>query len=184
MSDAQEKFRVALMELMRTLPYDSIGISAICSKAGLSRKTFSRYFSSKDDVVVSQLGADATERVGLLLPVATWADIDHSSEILLESVYSRIYEHRDYYCEICRHFGSFWLAEQLFVLAARLGDAPYKDDAIPADELDFAISIFNGVNAIALKWWFDEGLKTPPKKLAQMIVKWGYAGLHDRAPQP
>lgn len=177
MSDAQEKIRVALVELMQVLPYDSIAVSAICDRAGLSRKTFSRYFASKDDVVVSQLGADTIERVGTLLSVMDWGSIDHRSQIFLEGVYSCIYEHKSYYLEICRHFGSFWLANQLFLLTSGFGDLPYRGNAIPDNEKSLVISIFNGINAAAFKWWLDEGLKTSPKRLAQIIVKWGYAGL-------
>lgn len=177
MSDAQEKIRIALMELMQIWPYDSIAVSAICDKAELSRKTFSRYFSSKDDVVVSQLSVDTTERVSTLLSIMNWGSIDHRSEILLESVYGRIYEHKSYYLEICRHFGSSWLAGRLFALASNLGDLPYKYNTISDGEMSFVINMFNGVNAIALKWWLDEGLETSPEKLAQMIVKWGYASL-------
>lgn len=183
MGDAQEKIRVALMELMQILPYDSIAVSAICDKAGLSRKTFSRYFSNKDDVVVSQLGVDTVERVSALLSIMNWESIDHRSEIFLEGVYGCIYEHKSYYLEICRHFGSFWLAKQLFALTSNLGDLPYKDNAISDDEISFVISMFNGVNAAAFKWWLDEGFETSPKKLAQMIAKWGYASLPEEPPR-
>lgn len=45
----QRQIENCLMELMQTVPYIKITVGDICEKAGLSRKSFYRYFGSRDD---------------------------------------------------------------------------------------------------------------------------------------
>lgn len=44
----QRQFEQCLLDLMTDMPYDSITIGHICEQAGVSRKSFYRYFDSKD----------------------------------------------------------------------------------------------------------------------------------------
>lgn len=44
----QREIENCLLELMGTVPYAQITVGDICQKAGLSRKSFYRYFSNKD----------------------------------------------------------------------------------------------------------------------------------------
>ncbi len=46
--DRQRQFENALLELMETKTLPQISIQEICSRVGLSRKSFYRYFSSKE----------------------------------------------------------------------------------------------------------------------------------------
>ena len=41
---------LALYSLMLRHPYDEISVKDICEKAGVSRMSFYRYFSKKDDI--------------------------------------------------------------------------------------------------------------------------------------
>lgn len=44
----QRQIENCLLELMLTVPYSQITVGDICEKAGLSRKSFYRYFSSRE----------------------------------------------------------------------------------------------------------------------------------------
>lgn len=44
----QREIENCLLDLMQTVPYSQITVGDICLKAGLSRKSFYRYFSNKD----------------------------------------------------------------------------------------------------------------------------------------
>ena len=46
------KITNALLDLMKEQPYESITITDIVSKAGLSRVTYYRHFSSKEDILI------------------------------------------------------------------------------------------------------------------------------------
>lgn len=41
----------ATEELVKSMPFDSVTVTAICKQAGMSRPTFYRYFEDKFDVV-------------------------------------------------------------------------------------------------------------------------------------
>lgn len=47
----QRQLEIALLSSMGEQLYDNISVSALCQKAGLSRKTFYRLFSEKNDVL-------------------------------------------------------------------------------------------------------------------------------------
>lgn len=49
--DIPEKITNALLELMKEKDYDSISITDIVEKAGLSRVTYYRHFNSKEDII-------------------------------------------------------------------------------------------------------------------------------------
>ena len=54
-AEKQRRLEQCLLELMQTEVYDNISVSALCEKAGISRKTFYRLFTCKIDVVYGLL---------------------------------------------------------------------------------------------------------------------------------
>lgn len=44
---------MAVYQLMYTIPYDKITVKMICEKAGVSRMSFYRYYSTKEDVFIN-----------------------------------------------------------------------------------------------------------------------------------
>ena len=53
--DSRNRIRFSLVSLMERCPYSEIVVSAICQKAKVSRQTYYRLFSSKDDVLTLHL---------------------------------------------------------------------------------------------------------------------------------
>ena len=53
--DSRNRIRFSLVSLMEQYPYSEIVVSAICQKAKVSRQTYYRLFSSKDDVLTLHL---------------------------------------------------------------------------------------------------------------------------------
>ncbi len=53
--DSRNRIRFSLVSLMEQYPYSEIVVSAICQKAKVSRQTYYRLFSSKDDVLLLHL---------------------------------------------------------------------------------------------------------------------------------
>ena len=60
-AENQRKLCDALMELAVKNPYDHIFVSDICLMAGLSRRSFYRYFSNKDEVLLAILQGSVME---------------------------------------------------------------------------------------------------------------------------
>ena len=175
MAQAEEKVREALMALVARMPYDAISVQGICDEAGLSRKTFSRHFASKEDVVAAQLRADVSDPIDAILDLLPTHEIENSSQILLQVAYRAFYSHRDFYRRAVDSLGVMWLVERYLEVGDLLGRKPYDPDEVADHEMSFAMSFFNGASAIAFKWWYEEGFQTSPDDLAALVVKWAYA---------
>lgn len=175
MTQAEGRIREALMALVDKMPYEAISVQGICDEAGLSRKTFSRHFSSKEDVVSSQLRADIADPVRSILELLPMHDIAHSDRILLMRTYGAFYEHRDYYRKVVDALGPSWLFEQCIASSDTLGDLPYEANGLDAHEVSFVVALFGGMSATALRWWLADDFRTSPEDLVDLVVKWGYA---------
>lgn len=176
MQSTEEAFLDALGKLMERFPYDSISIQGICDKAGFSRKTFSRYFSSKEDLVIAKLRRDVvnpTENVMRAVPVT---EVVNPAKLLLTRAYSAFYENRSFYKKIYNALGPLWLMEQCIQLGTSFGSFPYENDGIYSEtEISFVISLYSAVTAIALRWWIEHDFAVTPEELANLVIKWGYA---------
>ncbi len=64
----QRQLEQCLMELMQTVPYTHITITHICDGAGISRKSFYRYFGSKDGCLCALLDHCIMEGAAYYLP--------------------------------------------------------------------------------------------------------------------
>ena len=67
---AEERLRTAAIELFFELGYENVTVAQIADRAGLTRRTFSRYFTDKRDV----LFADSERLPGLLAEAFSRAD--------------------------------------------------------------------------------------------------------------
>lgn len=64
----QRQFENCLLELMQQLPYSQITIGDICDRISLSRKSFYRYFSSKDGCLFALIDHSIMEFASSYLP--------------------------------------------------------------------------------------------------------------------
>lgn len=80
----QRQLEQCLLELMVDIPYDNITIGQICEQAGISRKSFYRYFDSKDDCLHALLDHTIMEGSSYYL-------FDHSEDDAL-AFCTRIFE--------------------------------------------------------------------------------------------
>lgn len=64
----QRQFEQCLLDLMQTVPYVQITIGDLCDKVGLSRKSFYRYFGSKDGCLYALIDHSIMDFSSLYLP--------------------------------------------------------------------------------------------------------------------
>lgn len=67
----QRQFEQCLLELMQQIPYSQITISDLCEQMNLSRKSFYRYFSSKDGCLYALIDHSIMEFSSAYLPENT-----------------------------------------------------------------------------------------------------------------
>lgn len=64
----QREFEQCLLDLMQTVPYSQITIGDICEHMNLSRKSFYRYFSSKDGCLYALIDHSIMDFVSIYMP--------------------------------------------------------------------------------------------------------------------
>lgn len=60
----QKEIETALLEIIKKKPYNDVTITELCDKLGMPRKTFYRYFESKDDALYALIEHTLTQYSG------------------------------------------------------------------------------------------------------------------------
>jgi AcrR family transcriptional regulator len=77
----QRQLEQCFLNLLQQTPYDQISISQICDCAALSRKSFYRYFSSKEGCLCALLDHTIMDGASFYLPAES---AKHQSKIIFE----------------------------------------------------------------------------------------------------
>ena len=80
----QRQLEACLQELMQMMPYGSITISHICDLAGIARKSFYRYFSSKEGCLYAMIDHAIFDGASYYLP-------SHGDDQTLPVIYQRFF---------------------------------------------------------------------------------------------
>ena len=64
----QRQLEQCLLELMEEIPYNAITVNQICEQAGISRKSFYRYFENREDCLCALLDHTIMDGVSYYLP--------------------------------------------------------------------------------------------------------------------
>ena len=70
----QKQIEHCLLQLMQAVPYVHITIGDVCQAAGISRKSFYRYFGSKDDFLPALVDHTLLDASGAYLEDATFTE--------------------------------------------------------------------------------------------------------------
>ena len=178
MATSRDKIKTALLDLLEQFPFSELNISSVCSKAGLSRRTFTRYYSSLEDVAKEQVRDDALGPAAAImetLPVDIMMDPGY---ITYASILRAIYAHRTFYRRVSESFGSMWCVEQYMDATKSMVLQRYLPDVIPEDEVGYAEHFFRGAAAMAIKWWVEGDFAASPEWVALLIMRWHYGHLN------
>lgn len=157
----------ALLELMKDKPFQEISISEIAEKADLSRRTFYRSFSSKEEIICDHLEAIFHSGVQTLLS----EENDHSCFRTIRWYLDLWYDHRDLALLLYRdHLISLLMQEYhtLFreVFLLRKGSYPL---AKQPEAMKYALSYSAGGLINVLWQWAGEGMEKTPDEVARLL---------------
>ncbi|QKW25922.1 TetR family transcriptional regulator [Streptomyces seoulensis] len=160
----------AALQLMASKGFDAVTVDEIAATAGVSKRTFFRYFASKEDVVVQFLAdmgtgmraalasRPTTERPSLALRHTVWVSMTacagHSDRALgvvqlilrTPALRARFLEHQDR-----------WRDDLATELAQRLGLRP-DTDPYPQVAAGMALTAFD---AVLQQWSGSDGVQDP-----------------------
>ena len=173
---ADIRIRKAFKALLSEHPYESVTLKAICTSAGVTRKTLNKYYPTKESIVVAQMRSDfitPTQILRELLPTQT---MEQGAELLISRTYQAFSDNRDYYLAVIKGLGDMWLVKEYDALTYELSEwNMYSNIDLDPDELDFVRHYFSGLNAMAVRWWLNRGLSVPPETMAKYLTKWAYS---------
>lgn len=165
----QREFEQCLLKTMRTVPYQNISISSLCTQMGIGRKNFYRYFENKDDVLCALLDhtlleyiqyenehatASAVPFAAIVHFLSYWQEQKSLLDVLeANNLSSRLIERMLYHA---------WRRDPQFL---RL----LKSDAEKVDPNAVLFSISGIITLIVT--WHHGGYKEPKEQLAASIYR-------------
>lgn len=163
---SKRELEAALLQLMRTEDYAEITIQEIAYHAGLSRRTFYRNFSSKEEILSAcfdRIWAGYRERIvtepDLSLPNITWVLFTH-----MES-------QRDILMTVNRHnLLPLFQARVDELLPKAFHEARGEVSSLSAETLRYALAFSAGGFMRILVLWLNDGCRKSPDEMA-VIVK-------------
>lgn len=178
-SVVKERYR----EMVCEMPVGKITVSGLCSRSGISRKTFYAYFLDIDDVLAKILYEDITGPTSTIYPLALSMGEDVSSRLLNELAYKGILKHRDFYTHIVTRS-----EERLFIRALQrcLREAQdYANEVLGVTETDeryeYASRFLAAGQAAIIVHWIRGGMTTPTSDLGAWFNDWSNAALQSMA---
>lgn len=165
----QRELELALAEMMNQQRYEEITVSEFCSHAGIPRKAFYRYFSSKDGALYALIDHTMLQYVGFRTPSAL-KDADNVIREL-ESFY-QFWKDRQAFLDALKFSGLIGVMlerainsiDQMVVLKKpRPGDTEFAQRHITR----FAIS---GIMIMMVNW-HNEGFRESPREMAELTAR-------------
>ena len=163
---SKEMLIKGLLKIMETEDYTMITVTQICQEAKLSRRTFYRLYTTKDDVLQEYMGSLSQE----FLNVITELEPKHYSEVVMS-------------------YFEFWKRHEAFLLMLsknRMLDIIYRTAEGMArsilqrikpqvqmenETLSFSLAYsIGGMNGILIKW-VQDGMKTTPEQIKVILEK-------------
>ena len=130
----------ALLELLEMKSFSDITISELCNAATVSRNTFYRLFSNKEDVLCYILEEKAEFILNQFLMVEN-IDLSHPSEADIRRTYKRFYSFwlkQQTLLETLHRQGLLWLLDKAFLNAVQeYGKESYDNLSKPSDPACF-----------------------------------------------
>ncbi len=159
--DRQRQFENALLELMETKTLPQISIQEICSRVGLSRKSFYRYFSSKEDCLDALIDHTILE----LTDIPTQGEQMH---LVVQRYFAYWGKHRDLLDALCRNDLSSRLMERAVLCAVQeFGIRDYLGER--GDSYTQTIFFVSGLVGVLLDWHLS-GCQKAPEQLAATLA--------------
>ena len=162
----QRQLESCLQELMLTENYSQITISHICDRAGVSRKSFYRYFSSKDGCLYALLDHAIFDGASVYLPGPTGTQ---STRVAYERFFSYWKEKAQLLEALDKNALSLLLAERMIAYTIReKQEFRYLLQTQRDESSERSIFYISGIAGLILTW-FRSGFSKSPAQMAAIL---------------
>lgn len=164
-SRRQRELEQGLLETMGNLPYEKITLTDLCSRLKIPRKSFYRYFPTKDDCLLALIDhtlADCND-----IALKGW----NGNTALDEQVQLRFFrywmEHRAFLDAVRRNGLQHLLLDRTTVIVDRMKETS-AHGSFSQDQVEYFIA--HGLMTTVLRW-HHFGFPSPPEEMAAVFGK-------------
>ena len=164
----QRQLEQGLLQAMLTQQYEDISISELCDRLGVPRKSFYRYFSSKDGALYALLDHtmmeffEAEGSSSVIVPGTQMGDLDR--------YFTFWRQHSDLINALHRNGLAGILVDRALKLAQRERLMPGYIQQMPQETQSLALSFaVCGLISMVLQW-YAQGFKTSPEEMTRIAV--------------
>lgn len=152
----KESIEIALTELMKIKPYAKINIKEITEKAGVSRVSFYRNFSSKEDILL--------QYIRLILSRETETEIpDKDIRFRFRRLLFHLKKHQSFF-KLLEKNDLSWMIHYCATELSKNYIHKYQPAAVAYQDAYYA----GGTVSVILQW-MENGMKEDPDELAQIF---------------
>lgn len=167
---AKEKLIIGFRRLVMKKNLEKLTVAEICEHANVSRKTFYTYFKDKNDIIEQIVRHSLTQPFAELRKLYVLHDMAPS--VIMEWLYQRIYEDRDFYMEISRFNGQNSFEEFLLKHTTNMLENALSTVNMSDLDKEYTIYFYASSHTALLIKWIRDGMVVSPAKMASFYETW------------
>ena len=167
----------ALIALMQEKPFDAITVTEVLDRAAVSRSTFYKHYSDKDDLFMS----DADEFFEMI-SMALSEHGDKSDRVVpVKEFFTHVTQMRRFFAALVasgKVHENLELARGHFArgIERRFSELP-QGRAIPAEQRAAIAFTYAGGLIALLTWWVDHGMRESPEFMDELFHRMVWTGV-------
>ncbi|MDR1014954.1 MAG: TetR/AcrR family transcriptional regulator, partial [Coriobacteriales bacterium] len=169
--EAQDAIKEAFRGLVVQVPFAKITISGICGAANVSRRTFYRYFESKDDIIAALIQDDFVRPVETIAGLLPLDEIKSATRLMMERLHRTFFDNMEYYERLVSSIGTQGFIDAFVKEEGELNRQMYLEKGLSEIEAQFASDILCAAQAASLVWWLGHR-ELDYRQMADMNLKW------------
>lgn len=179
-ADAKTRIIETFRALVVSEGYADVTVSQMCSEAHISKRTFYKYFETKQSLLEEIVRRDTVEP-SLLLLTALFSDQQADvGPLIMQTTFNIIYENKEFYQALLSNNSKSSLRkimnDQLYHFANQLFIQGPGQKHVQGIELDYVCWFFASSTISTLEWWCNHHFQPEPKEMARIYETWTFAG--------
>lgn len=178
--DSKMKIMESFRHYVINHSYSDVTVMELVAASGVSKKTFYKYFDSKQDVLRQVVMEDTVLASQRFMQSIYQEQLQGSTQLAMELQFAIIYQHREFYAALyadkSRSSIRIVITAVLYEFTGKAFRADTADEQ-PVDEveLDYACWFFASAMANAIEWWIDHDFQPDSYRMATMYNNWTFA---------
>jgi AcrR family transcriptional regulator len=157
-------------QLVMNKDFKKLTVSEICEEAGISRKTFYKYFQDKNDIVEHILIRDIIQPMNQLREL--YSNIKLPPSMILDWQYQQFYKKRKFYEQVSAFTGQNSFYEFIMKHTTDIINERLIHFGLSEIDQDYMAYFYASSHTMLLIKWIHDGMILPPQKMASYYERW------------